>query len=73
MCLYNQDKFYEVNIGPAGSRAMGYGILGPGLVLDARAFSVPIPKVCTSCRTNIHIVNFMSPVLRMIRHNILYS
>ena len=24
--------------------------------LDARAFPVPIPKVCASCRTNIHAV-----------------
>ena len=30
-------------------------LLGPGPVLDARAFQVPIPKVCTSCRTNIHV------------------
>ena len=28
-------------------------ILGPGPVLDVRAFPVPIPKV--SCRTNIHV------------------
>ena len=45
-----------MDIGPAGSRAMGYGILGPGPVLDACAFPVPILKVCTSCRTNIHVV-----------------
>ena len=34
---------------------MGWGILGPGSVLDACMFPVPIPKVCTSCRTNIHV------------------
>ena len=48
--------FYNTKIGPAGSRAMGKGILGPGPVLDERAFPVPIPIVCTSCRTNIHVV-----------------
>ena len=57
MCLPH--SFYEVDIDPAGSRAMGEGILGPGPVLDARAFPVPIPKVCTSCRSNIHVVAFM--------------
>ena len=51
-----------MDIGPAGSRAMGLGNIGPGPVLDARAFPVPIPKVCTSCRTNIHVViTFMHP------------
>ena len=34
---------------------MGWGILGPGSVLDALMFPVPISKVCTSCRTNIHV------------------
>ena len=33
--------------------------IGPGLVLDARVFPVPIPKVCTSCRINIHIIKYM--------------
>ena len=50
---------YEVDIGPAESRAMGKGILGPGPVLDA----VPIPKVCTSCRTNIHVVIIMRHII----------
>ena len=44
---------FKVVIGLAGSRAMGWGILGPGPVLDACALLVPImPKVCTSCQTN---------------------
>ena len=34
------------------------GILGPGLVLDARSFPVPIPRVCTSCRTNQYPYRF---------------
>ena len=33
----------------------------PGPVPDARAFPVPIPKVCTSCRTNIHVDLLLTP------------
>ena len=58
-------NLYEVDIGPAGSRAMGEG---SGAVLDAHAFPVPIPKVRTSCQTNIHIVicKFQSSLLTQI-------
>ena len=47
---YTCNLHSKVDIGPAGSRAMGKGISGlrPGPVLEARAFPVPIPKVCTS-------------------------
>ena len=36
-------------IGPAGSRAMGQGTLGPGPVLNVHACPLPVLKVCTSC------------------------
>ena len=36
----------------------------PGMALDARAFPVPIPKVCTSCRTNIHVEYFNNDYIR---------
>ena len=62
---------YSVDIDPEGSTYFKFTkwilvrqevgqwvILGPGPVLDACTFPVPIPKVCTSCRTNIHIVKF---------------
>ena len=54
----------EVAIGPAGTRP------GPGPVLDARAFPVPIPRtvpeVCTSCRTNIHL--YFTQMIYICRH-----
>ena len=36
-------------------------MLGPGPVLDAHAFPVPIPKVCTACRTDIHVIGYIGP------------
>ena len=47
--IRNTPKTSEVVIGPAGSRAMGYG---PGPVLDAHAFLVPIP----TCIKSIHFL-----------------
>ena len=51
----------KVVIGPAGSRAMGYVILGPGPVLNVHACPLPI---YTSWWTNIHVVSVMIPITK---------
>ena len=38
---------YDVVIGPAGSRAIRLGVLGPGQALNAKA--CPLPTFCTKC------------------------
>ena len=38
------------------STKSGPGTLGPGPVLNAHAFPIPIGKVCASCQTNIQFI-----------------
>ena len=38
---------------------MGYGILGPGQVLNVKVCPLPVIKVCSYFLANIHVVNIV--------------